>query len=130
MVVPVPPEPVAAFSDQELLPGAVHRGRGQVRRRIVQRAPRVGQLTPRTMVIWVADPDVEITVNPGSREYRWQAFRSPGTCLAHRHGAQLGMGGQPSVQRAQERTTLSLIVLPGVLAVQDDEDGRLSPAVG
>ena len=48
--------------------------------------------------------------------------------LAHRDRPQLRVRREPPVQRAQERPSLSLVVLPGVLAVEDDEDGRLSPA--
>ena len=38
------------------------------------------------------------------------------------------MVGQPPVQRPQERPAAALEVLPGVLAVEDDRDERLSPA--
>ena len=48
--------------------------------------------------------------------------------LGHGHGPQLGVVGQPAVQRAQERPAAALEVLPGVLAVQDDRDERLFPA--
>ena len=39
------------------------------------------------------------------------------------------MRRQPPVERAQERPALALVMLPGVLAVEDHEDGRLLPPV-
>ena len=48
--------------------------------------------------------------------------------LGHRHRPELGMGLETTIERAQERPALTVVVLPGVLAVQDDEDGGLFPA--
>ena len=38
------------------------------------------------------------------------------------------MRPERAIQRPQERPALALVVLPGVLAVEDHEDGGLSPA--
>ena len=38
------------------------------------------------------------------------------------------MRGEPAIQSAQEGPALSVVVLPRVLAVQNDEYGPLSPA--
>ena len=48
--------------------------------------------------------------------------------FGHRDRPKLGMAGEPPVKRAEERAAAALEMLPGVLAVQDDRDERLSPA--
>ena len=48
--------------------------------------------------------------------------------LGHRDGPQLGVARQPLIERPEERAPAAVEVLPGILAVEDDEDRRLSPA--
>ena len=76
----------------------------------------------------MADPDVEVRVDPGAREDAGQlGLRAPAR-LAHRDGPELRMRGEPPVERPQERPSAPFEMLPGVLAVEDDEDDRLSPS--
>src|SRR6185437_3779997 len=48
--------------------------------------------------------------------------------LRHRHGRERWMRGEAAIERAQERPPLPFVMLPGILAVQDDEDRGVSPA--
>jgi hypothetical protein len=66
----VPPAPVAALGDQQLFIGQTaavfrHVGGGLVG------FPRAQELAPGLVILLRADPDVEVGVDPGPRE--WQA---------------------------------------------------------
>ena len=77
----------------------------------------------------MADPDVEVGVDPRSGEdarqfgRRRRRFRAG---FAHRHSPQLGVSGEPAVYGPEERATAPLEVFPRVLTVEDDRDERLS----
>ena len=81
------------------------------------------------LVVGVADPDVEVGVDPGAGEDAGQLRASP---PAHASAIvtvrSSGWLGQAAVERAQKRPAAALEMLPGVLAVEDDRDERLSPA--
>ena len=130
VIVAVPPEPITAFRDQQLLVRLGQRGFIDASRpgRAVERRVSIGQLSPRLLVVRVADPDVEVRVDPGPGEDPRQfLFRSLAR-LRHRHGSHLRMTGQATIERPEERPSAALEVFPGVLAVQDDRDERVSPA--
>ena len=128
MIVAVPPEPVAALGDEHFFPRFGDRG-GVGRRRLVQGLPRVCELTPAALIVGMADPDVEVGVDPRSGEdarqfgRRRRRFRAG---FAHRHSPQLGVSGEPAVYGPEERATAPLEVFPRVLTVEDDRDERLS----
>ena len=127
MVVAVPPEPVAAFGDQHLFArprdgGGVHAG-GRV-----QRLARVGQLAPRALIVGVAESRCRSSRRSTTRERCPAAPARVPARLPHRDGPELGVRGQAAIERAQERAAAAFEVLPGVLAVEDDRDERLSPA--
>src|SRR5918999_5160475 len=125
MVITVPPEPIAALGDQDFLTRARESCRRETWRGRLQRAARLSELTPRAVVVVVADPDVEVAVDPRTGEYRRQAIRSVCAGLAHRDGSQVRMRGQTRIERAEEWPALAWVVLPGVLAVQNHRDRRL-----
>ena len=126
MIVAVPPEPVAALGDEHFVAGA-RDGAGVGLPGRLERLARIGQLAPGALIVAMADPDVEVRVDPRSREDAGQfGFRAPAR-LAHRDRPELWMGGEPPVKRAQKRPSAPLEVLPGIFAVEDDEDDRLSP---
>ena len=126
MVVAVPPEPVAPFRDEHFLAGACD-GAGIGGPGRLERLARIGQLAPGALIVAMADPDVEVRVDPRTREDAGQVgFRAPAR-LAHRDGPKLRMGGEPPVQGAQKRSSAPLEMLPGIFAVEDDENDRLSP---
>src|SRR5262245_52166030 len=112
VIVAVPPAPVAAFRDQDLLPCARQvRGRA---RGFLERGPGVRELTPRALVVLMADPDVEISIDPRPRKDVRQLPRCSRARLGDSDAAELGMCGQASVERSEERTTAACKVLPGV----------------
>src|ERR1051326_9104415 len=78
----------------------------------------------------MADPDVEVRVDPGARKDRLQRRRAawPAARVGHRHRRELGMMFEPPVQCAKKRTAAPLAMLPGILAVEDDGNDGLSPA--
>src|SRR5687768_16199139 len=76
----------------------------------------------------MADPDVEVSVDPRAGKDRWQRLPRLRARLAHGHRAQFRMRLEAAVERSQEWPPLSVIVFPGVLPVEDDEDGGLFPA--
>src|SRR5689334_12595290 len=83
VIVAVPPAPVAAFRDEQLLAG-----RPQVRRtgsRGLECGARVCKLAPRALIVGVADPDVEVPVDPRPWKDAAQLTRCSRARLAHRH---------------------------------------------
>ena len=71
----------------------------------------------------MADPDVEVRVDPRSRKDAVQlAASAPAQASAMVTVRSSGCACQPAVERAQERPAAALEVLPGIFAVQDDRD--------
>src|SRR5207248_9006348 len=83
---------------------------------------RIGKLAPRALVVAMADPDVEVRVNPGTGKDAGQLLLRRRARLGHRDRPQLGMRGETAVQRAEEWPPAALEVLPRVFAVEDDRD--------
>ena len=65
-IVAVPPEPVAAFSGIEFVPGCAGLVRRQRGREVHETGPRVLQEVPAAIVFLVADPDFKVLVDPGA----------------------------------------------------------------
>ena len=126
-VIAVPPEPVAAFRDEHLFTSL-----GQVIRidagGRVDRLTGVGQLTPCSLIVGMADPDVEVRIDPGARKHAGELVRGLPTGVGHRDSPQVGIRREAAVQRAQEGPTAALEVFPGVFAVQDDWDEGIRPS--
>ena len=64
VVVAVPPEPVAALGNQQLLEGLLPVCRVRSRRDASEHLPGVAELPPAAEVVAVADPDEEVAVDP------------------------------------------------------------------
>src|SRR4029450_10429142 len=119
MVVAVPPEPVAAFGNQDFFAGT-GQPVGTDPRRGLERLPCLSQLAPRALIVSVADPDVQLRVAPRARENAGQFSARLVARFGHRHGPELGVLGQQPVERAEKWPAAAFEMLPGVLAVEDD----------
>ena len=128
VVVAVPPAPVAAFGDEQFLARRRQRLGAGGAGGVLERAAGARQLAPGAAIVGVADPDVEVGVDPRAGMQAGSRSVGAGAGLGHRHRAQRRVSLQPAVERAQERPSLAFVVLPGVLAVEHDEDGGLFPA--
>src|SRR4029450_10937977 len=115
MVVAVPPEPIAAFGNQVFF-GGTGQPVGTDTRRRLERLPCLSQLAPRALIVSVADPDVEVRVDPRARKNARQFPARLGARFGHRHGPELGVLGQQPVERAEKSPATALAVLPGGLA--------------
>ena len=130
VVVAVPPEPVATFGDVQLLPGLadlVRRRQGRLRV-FAQVLAGAVQRVPGGVVLFVADPDGEVVVDPAAGEQPRQrvAWRVLAQEFADRDGPHARRRRAALVQLAQELHAAAGVVFPAVLAVQDDADqGRL-----
>src|SRR5215831_14394238 len=122
MVVPVPPAPVAPLGDQQFLISTCARFLGQTAAGVVKCSPRLPQLVPRAAIVLVANPDVEIPIDPRPWKNRWHHRRCVSGGLPHRHRANRGVILEARVQRAKKRTTTAFEVLPRVLAIENDRD--------
>src|SRR5260221_14155124 len=101
MVIAVPPEPVAAFGNQNLFaslsPGLVV-GLADA----VKDVARLGQLTPSSTVIGMADPDVKIRVDPRTGKNARQALVRTAARLRHGHRPKFGMAREALIQGAEK----------------------------
>src|SRR5207245_3583860 len=120
VIVAVPPEPIAAFCDQQFLVRLGQRGWIDTGGPgcAVERRVGIRQLTPGLLVVRVADPDVEVRVDPRPGEDPRQLLSRPRARLRHRNGPQLRMTGQAPVERPETRPSTALEMLPGVLPAQ------------
>src|SRR5262249_54212097 len=128
VVVAVPPEPVRALGNVDLLPGL-----GECRRVMPARAllgeqelARDMQFVPAAVVLGMTDPDGEILADPAPGEEPLQ--RLPwwmlGEELADADRANPGVAHDLLVHRAEEPDAPVGVILPAVLAVEDDRDDR------
>src|SRR5207302_4033703 len=85
-------------------------------------------LIPGALVVAMADPDVEVRVDPGTREDAFEYRSVRRARLGHRHRRELSMALEPAVQGAQEGPAAAVEMLPGVFSVQNDGDEGLFPA--
>ena len=83
-------------------------------------------MSPGLIVLFGADPDVEIGIDPGSGEDTIDAhgLHQPGG-LGDGHGTHAGILGDTAVQLAQKFAAAFVVVLPGILAVQNNGHERI-----
>src|SRR5438270_12793960 len=65
---PVPPVPVAALRDQQLLPSELADIFVGVLLVVCEEIPRLGKIIPSAIVLGRANPNVEVGVDPGARD--------------------------------------------------------------
>src|SRR5262249_15798688 len=136
VVVAVPPEPVAALGDVNFLPGLLQPvgGHQPLPGPLPQVLPGPVQGVPGGVVLLLGDPDGEVVPDPATGEQPREGV--PGRVLfqevAALHRADLGALAAALVEGAQEDHAAVGVVLPAVLAVEDDADqgGRPAPADG
>ena len=94
-------------------PGAAH----------MLRARRTASSRPHVFV--VADPHVEIRVDPRCRENsrRWREFRRPRRSLRGGERANIRIVLNVSIELAEKFAAVAGIIFPGVFAVQNQADG-------
>ena len=128
---PVPPAPVAALGDHQLLErqlARLGRNAGAGGGLIIGLA-RARQVLPGAVVLFGSDPDVEIRADPGAREdvVEWLRLYL-GQPLAHGERVNLRVGRDASIELAEKGTPVRVVVFPGVLAVQNDGYERVAAA--
>src|SRR5271167_366796 len=106
MLGTVPPVPVATFRNQQFLPGeSALLGRNPMRMAVIIIAS-FGQKVPGTVVFRGPDPDIEVGIDPRSRNHATQlpkvAFLVPGDGLADSDRLDLRVALQPIVKASQE----------------------------
>ncbi len=130
-IIAVPPAPVAALGDIEFTPGPLDGGfreasaGGLLLKEVASQMEQI----PRLPVFCVADPDVEVGVDPAARVQLAELFGSGARLqmVADANRADIGMSHRFAIQRPQEDHTAVAVMLPAVLTVEHDryEDGRI-----
>ena len=124
-VRPIPPEPVAALGGVDLHErGIALRGRER-RQFALEKTPRDAKQIPAAIFLILADPDVEVTVNPRAGPELGQriAGRAALEMILDRRAAhEIAAIGKTAIQLAQEGLAAVLESLPCVLTVEDDRD--------
>ena len=65
-VVPIPPEPIAAFGGIEFVPGGLCAIRGERGRNLGKTGSSLTHQVPSPIVFLVADPDLVVLIDPGA----------------------------------------------------------------
>ena len=65
-VVPIPPEPIAAFGGIEFVPGGLRAIRGERGSDFSEMGSRVTYQVPSSIVFLVANPDLVVLIDPGA----------------------------------------------------------------
>ena len=133
MLRAVPPVPVAALGDQQFFPRQLSlRLRNPMRVAVVVVA-RLGQQVPRPVVLGSANPHVEVGVDPRAGHQALQSAEVLGIVpldgFADGDGLDLRIALQPIVEAAQEFASRLRVVLPRILAVEDDRHDRIAPCI-
>src|SRR5205823_3443797 len=134
VVLAIPPEPVRALGDVDLLPGPGHGGRVVPARALLGDQDRAGtvQGIPAAVVLGMSDPDGEIVADPapGVEPLQRALRRMLAEEFADADRPDPRVADRPLVDRAEERDAAVRIILPTVLAVEDDRDNgrRVVPA--
>src|SRR6202022_4314279 len=124
---PVPPVPVAALRDQDFLkrqPPPFFSGPvGGLGIEI----PGVAEIVPGAVVFGSADPYIEICLNPRSRNQRREPSKLlvSGNGVGNRDCFHPRLALERVVETAQELAARPGIILPRVLAIQDDRNDRI-----
>src|SRR5262245_43806252 len=126
MVVAEPPEPVAAFGDEQLAPGLgqLFLGLASFGNSGQQVLPRLVHQIPRAIALVMADPDAEVVLDPTAREEMsdlvgrgmWVQI------ISDARRAELWVAGDACIQLPQELDAATGVVLPAVFAVEHDAD--------
>ncbi len=134
MVVAVPPAPVAPLGRVDRPPGLFPRRGSQARFRLAlhQNVARRGEPLPCEIVLLVPDPDLEVVVDPRSREDRREGFGGRVLSQIIRYGRRDDpvFPFESAVQRPEEWNAVLRIELPGVLPVEDDRNDRRADPAG
>jgi hypothetical protein len=65
-VVPIPPEPIAAFGGIEFVPGGLRALRGECGRNFCETGSSLTHQIPSPIVFLMADPDLIVLIDPGA----------------------------------------------------------------
>src|SRR5256712_9087079 len=117
----VPPEPVASLGDHQRLAHAF----GHVTERaplLLGETPRALERAPGTLVRRLADPDPQARFDPGAGVQVGELDRRRTLLeeLRDADGLEALVRLKPSIERAEEVVPVVRILLPGVLAIEDD----------
>ncbi len=128
MIVAVPPEPVGALGDIELVPGLRQTAGSCLPERSSLDEERAGgvQRVPAPVIFGMADPDGEVVADPASGEQVVQRIVRGMVAekLADLDRPDLPVAGGGLVERTEERHPAVRVVFPAVLAVENDRDER------
>src|SRR6266851_3041596 len=133
MVLAKPPEPVAPFGNIQFLPSSAELPGADdfLLRALQQMLARPVERIPGRIVFLVADPDGEVVTDPTAGKQMWQRvvrrmFFQERTDLDR---LQIACAHTTLIKGAEEGHAAAGIMLPAVLAVENDADqGRLSAA--
>src|SRR5258708_21518741 len=83
MLGTVPPVPIAALRDQDFFERQLSLGLAGGSRMLRIEFARVVQVVPGPIVLGSADPDIEVRIDPGTRNQRsqWRNLAMAGDCL-------------------------------------------------
>ena len=122
-VVAIPPAPVAPLGDVEFAPRFVQRDFVELAASRLLLEELAGQMqhVPRLPVLRMADPDVEVRIDPATRVQLVQPLGSGSRfqVVTDPHRFHIGMTDRLAVQCSQEDDAAIAIVFPAILAVKD-----------
>src|SRR6185369_6325769 len=128
MLGTVPPVPVAALGDQQLLVSQFSSLLRSLWRRIIGLS-RAQQILPGFVVLLSADPDIEISADPGGgKDVIDRLGHAAVKSFGDRKGLHVCLVLNPPVQFTKEGPPVPVVVFPGILSIEDDRDQRVAAA--
>ena len=128
---PVPPVPVAALGNQQFFVRQFALRLGSLCRILFVKRARMKKVIPGTIILGRANPDVEIRRDPRAGKDRSQTPKValPLDRLRNRHCLHPSRFLQRIVEAPQEVSPGFRVILPGILAIENDRDDCILPLI-
>ena len=127
MLRPVPPVPIAAFRNQDLFKSQLALRFTRLRPRLCIKIPRMVKVVPRPVVLRRPNPNIEISVDPRSRNNLVEhiEFSMPLDGFRNGHRLHPWLPLKSVIKTPQKFASRFRVVLPRIFSIQNDRHHRI-----
>src|SRR5215469_9678715 len=131
MLRPIPPIPVTALGDQDLVKRQLALRLSGPSRILRIELARVIEVIPCTIILRRADPYIKVRVDPRSWHQRIEPAEilMAGDGLGDRQRFDTGVAQQFIIESTQKLASRPGIVFPGILSIENDRDHRIAAVI-